>query len=99
MDFEKIATWLALALVGLLQFIGLAQIRRIGVLETSKAEKSDVKDLIEELRVERISAEESRKELHEKLNKLSVGVARLQGRLLGAGSLGRQSDPDTSGEL
>lgn len=46
-----------------------------------KAEKTDVKALIDEIRAERESAKESRGRLYDRVNNIGESLARLEGRL------------------
>lgn len=78
--WKEAATWLGGLLVAGLQIFGLYQVKRIGALEENKADKVDLRTLIDELRVDRASADQSRSELHEKVNDVALAVARLEGR-------------------
>lgn len=94
MSWREVATWLGGALLALLQVVGLYQIKRIGALEESKADKADLRDLIAELRADRsaliaemradrAAAEESRAAMNDKISEVAQSVARLEGRLGG----------------
>lgn len=82
----QIIEWLALSLLGLLQAIFGYQVIRIGKLEEKVAKKADTSEVMDFLRrmedkAERRDAEaaESRAAIHEKINDVALGLARLEG--------------------
>lgn len=66
----SIATWIAKKTVG-----------KVEILDEKKADRVDLTKLIDELREDRVAADESRQALHEKVNDVALTVARLEGRL------------------
>lgn len=83
LSWKDVALWLGGLLVAGLQLVGLWQVKRIGALEVGKADKSDLKALIDEIRAERESAKESRGRLYERVNTMAESLARLEGRIGG----------------
>lgn len=64
-----------------LGFFGVRALNRIDALEQGKADKSDVKALIDEMRADREATRESRGKLYERVNGMAESLARLEGRL------------------
>ena len=82
---DNLPSWLDALVSGgivtlLLGWLGVRQVARIDKLEDGKANASDVKELLRELKIERAAADQSRAELHEKVNGIALIVARLEGR-------------------
>lgn len=75
----QLIEWLVGGLIALLQVIFGYQIHRIGKLEDGKADKADLRDLIDEIKEDRKAADESRGALHEKVNDVALSIARLEG--------------------
>lgn len=82
----QIIEWLGTALVVVVQAVFGYQIVRIGKLEeavANKADESDVtrvlREIRDEMQADRLEAGRSRDALHEKVNRVALGVARLEG--------------------
>lgn len=65
--------------LAVLGFFGIRALNRIDALEKEKANKSDLKELIDEIRADRKAASDSREKLYNRVNDLALSVAYMQG--------------------
>lgn len=78
---KDIAAWAGPVCVGAIAWIGKHTIGKVERLDQQKADREEIRTIIEELRADRQSADASRQDLHEKVNTVALTVARLEGRL------------------
>lgn len=77
--WEQIAAWLGAAVLAMLTWLGKKLWDRV----EKKADKDELKALIDEIRADREAARESRGRLYERVSTVAESLARMEGRLNG----------------